>query len=188
MPECYLCGAYIEPGRGYRRNIETGTSVRYYFSRHGGTSYGVRYGLRTLCRVCAQIEDRSREGGAARFLLYMIGWGLSAFLGWQMLGQTNGAGGKLLGIAFLLGLPVFILGFIAEQQRSQEIASEVKSLADEELVDEPLEAPLSSAAREAADARAARQTNAEMGDALGLPALGLFAIIGCLLIFVLFNQ
>lgn len=188
VPECYLCGAYIQPGRGHRRNIETGTSVRYYMDRHGGTSYGVRYGLRTLCHICAKIHDRSREGRAARAALYAIGWGLSAFLGWQMLGQAEGPGGKLFGIGFLLGLPVFILGFIAEQQRSQEIAGEVRAFADEDVSDGPAEASLTRTAQEEADALAARQTNAEMTSALGLPAFGLLAIIGCLLIFVMFNQ
>ena len=188
MAECYLCGAYVAQGRGYRRNVQTGASTRYYFTRHGGTSYGVQHGLRTLCAVCATLEDRTREGAGARLALYLVGWGLSAMVGWSLLGNAEGPGGVLCGLAFLLGLPVFILGFIAEQARRSDVVNEVRAWADEDLLGPQDDSSIAHAAREDADAQAARKTNAEMGKAFAMPMLGLAAIIGGVLLVLLFKQ
>jgi hypothetical protein len=61
MPDCYLCGAYIERGAGHRRKVQTGTSTRIYMTKRGGASYGTQYALRTLCSRCAAVQDRFEE-------------------------------------------------------------------------------------------------------------------------------
>jgi len=40
MPDCCLCGAYIERGAGHRRKVQTGTSTRVYMTKRGGACAG----------------------------------------------------------------------------------------------------------------------------------------------------
>ncbi|MBD5803157.1 hypothetical protein AZOA_25930 [Azoarcus sp. Aa7] len=77
MADCYLCGAYIHRGQGYRRNVQTGTSHRIYVGRRPGGSTGVQYGTRTLCHTCARIQDEQKSGGGLRALGFL---GLCAVL------------------------------------------------------------------------------------------------------------
>lgn len=57
MPECYTCGCWIERGRGVRARVMTATSARYYATRYGGGSFGMSFGLRTICPPCAQRQS-----------------------------------------------------------------------------------------------------------------------------------
>lgn len=117
MTDCYLCGAYIERGKGYRREVHTSTSARFYMTRWGGTSLGANFGPRTVCRVCADQLDRLRDGAAGRCFLYFIGYALSAVLGWQVV--LNGW--PLLGVTLLLGIPVWGIAWLAEASRRSNI-------------------------------------------------------------------
>lgn len=44
MSECYLCGAYVKRGEGFRRQVETGTSTRIYIGSRKGASFGAAQG------------------------------------------------------------------------------------------------------------------------------------------------
>lgn len=83
MADCYLCGAYIPRGQGYRRNVQTGTSHRIYVGRWTGGSTGVNYGSRTLCHTCARIQDEQRAGGGLRAFAFLCLCALLVFLGFQ---------------------------------------------------------------------------------------------------------
>lgn len=62
MADCYHCGAWIDRGQGYRRNVHTGTSNRVsYGSRSSNYSTGNRFALRTLCKSCALQADEDAE-------------------------------------------------------------------------------------------------------------------------------
>lgn len=125
MAECYLCGSYIEPGRGYRRKVQTGTSTRIYMTKRGGASYGMHHGLRTLCQRCATIQDRLEQGQGWRYLGYFLGWVTSAVLGWNIVVHGNSLFTTLTGFACILGLPIIIIGGIIERSRDAAIVDEV---------------------------------------------------------------
>jgi hypothetical protein len=113
MAECYLCAAYIERGAGYRRAVQVETSVRVYFTRHGGGSYGERRALRTMCRRCATTEDRFAKGKWLRQICYVLASGLSIWFGWQTIIHGKGAA-IWVGFIFLICLPVPIAAWIVE--------------------------------------------------------------------------
>ena len=117
MSDCYLCGAFIERGSGYRREVHTGTSARIYMTRWGGTSVGAQFGTRTVCATCADHIDRLRDGTAGRCLVYSLGYLISAYVGWQLL--MNGSPG--LGIVCLLGSPPAVAAWIFEWDRRSKI-------------------------------------------------------------------
>jgi hypothetical protein len=103
MPECYLCGAYIKPGDGYRRTVRTGTSSRFFFfGRRPGVSSGSSYGLRTVCAQCAATRginvNWSRVG---RGVIVIIGLSIIS----TGLRNEQNVGGVILGAIVAL-LPV----------------------------------------------------------------------------------
>lgn len=126
MPDCYLCGSYIERGAGYRRPVQIESSVRVYFSRRGGGSYGARTSLRTLCKQCANMEDQVNEGAAWRFATYILGYAASAWFGWQLI-TSQSDNSKIAGLIFLLGIPVAIAAYVLETKRRHQI---VRKIAD----------------------------------------------------------
>lgn len=112
MANCYLCGAPVKNGEGYRRNVLTSQSVRVYFSRRGGGSYGQSYGLRTLCHACAAATDKKNGN---------LNWQipLSAFMGLVGLviavrsrDSVDGALSSLIFAFFLFGGLGFITFFV----------------------------------------------------------------------------
>jgi hypothetical protein len=117
MPECYNCGAWIERGMGVRRNVNTGTISRIYLTRHGGGSLGFVSGRRTVCASCASVMDRMEEGGCARVIIFLVAYACSFVLGFKMLMND----GPLMGLLFILGVPVFIPLFIYESRRREGI-------------------------------------------------------------------
>ncbi len=123
MAECYLCGCHIERGEGFRRNVQTGTSTRVYFSRRSGSSYGVNYGTRTVCWTCAAIMDRMAEGAWLRGLIYTGASVLSVWTGWNMLVNGDGSGlARASGIVCLLCIPVLALHYIVDEVRKNLVA------------------------------------------------------------------
>lgn len=125
MPDCYLCGAYIKRGAGYRREVQTGRSVRVYATRRGGSSFGSSFGTRTVCRYCAEVLDRSREGRFVRGVLYCLGWGVCVWIGWQIIVAGTGFA-DLVGLALLLGLPIVAASAVVEQIRVGKIRRDVR--------------------------------------------------------------
>lgn len=127
MPDCYLCGDYIERGQGHRRHVHTETSTRIYFTRHGGGSWGARKALRTVCRTCAAINDRIESGGWLRTLLYLLGYGVSFWTGWQLIFVSSVEPGWMgwLGLACLLGIPPLLIGALLGNLRVKMIARSV---------------------------------------------------------------
>lgn len=120
MADCYLCGAWIERGCGYRRKVETETSSRVYVTRSGGASFGQRNALRTLCKTCAAITDKVDGEATLRAILYTAGLGASVWFGWNL--ATEGRGlVALVGGAFLFGVPVLIVGCVLERMRYRQI-------------------------------------------------------------------
>lgn len=112
MASCYLCGANVKNGEGYRRNVLTSQSVRVYFSKRGGGSYGQSYGLRTLCHACAAATDKRNSN---------LNWQipLSAFMGLVGLviavrnrDSVDGALSSLIFAFFLFGGLGFITFFV----------------------------------------------------------------------------
>ncbi|KPL68505.1 hypothetical protein SZ64_10560 [Erythrobacter sp. SG61-1L] len=69
--------------------------------------------------------DRTSSGAGKRLLLFFLGWLLSAFIGWQILTSSADGAGLIIGLAFLLGLPVFLFGGLLEYQRRKLIEDEV---------------------------------------------------------------
>jgi S-DNA-T family DNA segregation ATPase FtsK/SpoIIIE len=61
MPNCYICGIDISKGEGYRREVYTGSSGRIYFSKRSSGSYGMYFGIRTVCANCASSIDVSHK-------------------------------------------------------------------------------------------------------------------------------
>jgi hypothetical protein len=75
MAECYKCGAYVARGQGYRREVYTGHSTRFYMGRGSSTSTARRYGIHTLCEECAHRGDTGKVLGAvaiAAFILFAV--------------------------------------------------------------------------------------------------------------------
>jgi hypothetical protein len=83
MADCYMCGAFIPRGQGYRRNVQTGTSHRVYYGRRPGGSSGVQYGTRTVCHTCARIMEAQNEGSGLRSFAFLCVCALLVFLGFQ---------------------------------------------------------------------------------------------------------
>ena len=135
MAECYLCADYIERGRGYRRTVQVESSTRVYISRRPGSSFGTRTALRTLCRRCAKVEDKVAKGSGLRQLCYVVGFGLSVWLGWQIIMHSEGAG-VWLGLFFLLGIPVPIVAWMTDSMSRSLAESEAPtSLSTLDLTD-----------------------------------------------------
>lgn len=126
MPECYLCGTYIKRGAGYRREVKTGRSVRVYATKRGGASFGSSFSTRTVCRLCAKILDRTSEGWFFRSILFCLGWALCAWLGWRMV-VTGSGYADLMGLSFLLGLPVVAAGAVLGHFRQRRIERDVRA-------------------------------------------------------------
>ena len=130
MPECYLCGDYIAKGEGYRRRVLTGSSTRIYSGRRSGGSYGESYGTRTVCRICAKLDDKSSQGRSLLTLLYLGLYGFSIYVGYLILTAPNGIGQPLKGLllfALVIGLPVRIIGSVIECLRREAITREILS-------------------------------------------------------------
>ncbi len=63
MADCFHCGAEIGRGQGVRREVYTGHSSGSSFSYGSGNYYRSRrsnYGIRTLCRDCAEKSDEGK--------------------------------------------------------------------------------------------------------------------------------
>jgi hypothetical protein len=79
MADCYNCGASIAAGHGYRREVYTGHSRRFYYGRRFSASSGSSYGMRTICGECAQrmADGKSRNAIVGLVvILLIIGVGL----------------------------------------------------------------------------------------------------------------
>lgn len=137
MPDCYLCGAYIERGRGYRRHVEIETSTRVYVTRHGGGSLGTRSALRTLCAACATVTDRTHSGLWLRSAVYVLGFMASMYVGWQIILRGGGGAATVVGLVFLFGLPAVALAHAYEAIRKSQILTEVGSGDDDYEPSEP---------------------------------------------------
>jgi len=87
MPNCYVCGTYLEPARHQlRRKVRTGERLRrsYLRDRFRPASLNVNFGFRVVCRRCAKRIDRERFlaelpqliefGAAVAFLLGLAAW------------------------------------------------------------------------------------------------------------------
>ncbi len=120
MSECYLCGAHIQRGSGFRRTVETGTSTRVYVGSRRGASFGASSGTRTVCATCAAILDKTNSGFGIRMIAYLVGWALSAWVGFSI-SSSSTSGGKIVGLLLMLGLPVIIGGLIFETLRKKSI-------------------------------------------------------------------
>lgn len=119
MADCYLCGAYVPRGQGYRRNVRTGTSHRIYVGRWTGGSTGVNYGPRTLCRTCARIQDEQNSGGGLRAFGFLCLCALLVFLGFQAFKADI----PLVGIALWAAGP--IVWAIVESNIKKQVAERV---------------------------------------------------------------
>ncbi len=119
MADCYLCGAYIPRGQGYRRNVQTGTSHRIYVGRWTGGSTGINYGPRTLCHTCARIQDEQRSGGGLRAFGFLCLCALLVFLGFQAFKAEL----PLVGIALWAAGP--IVWVIVESSIKKQVAERV---------------------------------------------------------------
>lgn len=119
MADCYLCGAYIPRGQGYRRNVQTGTSHRIYVGRRPGGSTGVQYGTRTLCHTCARIQDEQRSGGSLRAFAFLCLCALLVFLGFQAFKADL----ALVGLALWAAGP--IVWAIVESNIKKQVAERV---------------------------------------------------------------
>lgn len=119
MADCYLCGAYIPRGQGYRRNVQTGTSHRIYVGRRPGGSTGVQYGTRTLCHTCARVQDEQRSGGGLRAFAFLCLCAMLVFLGFQAFKADL----ALVGLALWAAGP--IVWAIVESNIKRQIAERV---------------------------------------------------------------
>lgn len=103
MADCYLCGAAVARGQGFRRSVVTSYSQRIYITRSSGGSVGRSTGLRTLCAACASRLDQSRQGLGLRapisFIVGLLGSGLAL----SMMKQAQSGFAVLLFFFFLLG-------------------------------------------------------------------------------------
>jgi hypothetical protein len=68
MATCHICGAYVQSGQGYRRDVYTGSSV-------GTRSSRAYSGVRTLCRRCASAHDRRKVTGFVVGVCCLLGGG-----------------------------------------------------------------------------------------------------------------
>ena len=60
MPSCYICGAQIKQGEGYRRKVNTGHSYGASFGKRITPSVRSYYSTRTLCAACATRCDEAQ--------------------------------------------------------------------------------------------------------------------------------
>src|SRR5260221_14733596 len=72
MADCYNCGAAIARGQGYRREVYTGHSSRFYYGRRFSASSGSSYGMRTICGAWAQRMDERKVRSATIALVAFI--------------------------------------------------------------------------------------------------------------------
>lgn len=119
MADCYLCGAYIPRGQGYRRKVQTGTSHRIYVGRWTGGSTGVHYGPRTLCRTCARIQDEQNSGSGLRAFGFLCLCALLVFLGFQAFKAEH----PLVGFALWAAGPV--VWALVESSIKKQVAQRV---------------------------------------------------------------
>lgn len=119
MADCYLCGAYIPRGQGYRRNVQTGTSHRIYVGRRPGGLTGVQYGTRTVCHTCARVMEAQNEGSGLRAFAFLCVCGLLVFLGFQAFKADH----ALLGLALFAAGP--ILWAVVESNIKKQAAERV---------------------------------------------------------------
>lgn len=134
MADCYLCGAYVSRGQGYRRNVRTGTSHRVYVGRWSGGSTGVNYGPRTLCRTCARIQDEQNSGGGFRAFGFLCLCALLLFLGFQAFKAEL----PLVGFALWAAGP--IIWAIVESSIKKQVAERVREEDNQPYVPPPLAA------------------------------------------------
>jgi hypothetical protein len=76
MADCYNCGASIAPGQGYRREVYTGQSSRFYYGRRLSASSGSSYGMRTIRGECVQRMADRKVRNATIALVVFIALGL----------------------------------------------------------------------------------------------------------------
>jgi hypothetical protein len=73
MADCYNCGASIARGQGYRREVYTGHSSRFYYGRRLSASSGSSYGMRTICGECAQqMADRKVRNAIIALVAFVV--------------------------------------------------------------------------------------------------------------------
>lgn len=128
MAECYICGAYIPRGEGYRRQVHTGSSARVYVGRLRGGSYGQSYGPRTVCSTCAKISDRSSGDGFLRAIFYIAGWALCIHFALSISHNSYDIEQPAKGLIILflaIGTPAWIIGAIFGKARQKQIIEDV---------------------------------------------------------------
>jgi len=73
MADCYNCGAAIPRGQGYRREVYTGHSSRFYYGRRFSASSGSSSGIRTICGECAQrMDDRKARNAVIALVAFVV--------------------------------------------------------------------------------------------------------------------
>lgn len=116
MATCYHCGCSIRPNEGYRRKVQTGTSTRFYFSRHPGSSYGQSFGLRTLCQDCAIAIDQqhaiANNKGKVAGISTVVGLISAVITFFNIHSFIDNDTPRLIFAFFLLGGPGFCLYFL----------------------------------------------------------------------------
>ncbi len=116
MVNCYHCGAKIESGEGYRRQVLTSQSARIYFSKRSGGSYGQSYGLRTLCASCALRLDEHYKNLAWKVPVSLAVSLIGMVMAVRVRDSFNGGIPGLMFIFFAFGgaglLAYWILGLV----------------------------------------------------------------------------
>ena len=119
MADCYLCGAFIPRGQGYRRNVQTGTFHRVYYGRRPGGSSGVQYGMRTVCHTCARIMEAQNEGSGLRSFAFLCVCAILVFLGFHAFKADH----AILGLMLWAAGP--IIWGVAESRIKKQAAERV---------------------------------------------------------------
>lgn len=145
MADCYLCGAFIPRGQGYRRNVQTGTSHRVYYGRRPGGSSGVQYGTRTVCHTCARIMEAQNEGSGLRSFAFLCVCAILVFLGFQAFKADH----AILGLMLWAAGP--IIWGVAESSIKKQAAERVWQEENQPYIpqQQALDAPERSATEEA---------------------------------------
>jgi hypothetical protein len=97
MADCYNCGASIAAGHGYRREVYTGHSSRFYYGRRLSASSGSSYGMRTICGACAKRMSERKVRNATIALV--------AFVVFIALGMHGKASNPTTSSADIVGVP-----------------------------------------------------------------------------------
>lgn len=106
MASCYHCGVSLRSGEGFRRNVLTSQSTRFY--SRGGGSYAQSYGLRTLCHQCAEQIDEKARSAAWRSPFGIVLGIISSIFALRNMKTIDG----LMFFFLLAGGPGFIIYFL----------------------------------------------------------------------------